>query len=229
MDAAARDRATSRRAQCALRLDRARAERLYSCHTLQRGERDLQSGARVGFASVGGRSASARSVRLIALRGAHMHQRRLGGFGVVAQRRHRVAAGLEVQRQLGRADIASIRAIALQRSRGFAMELDTSEWADAPVKHLPVQRVPETIPCIGHPRARRERDFDQPSLLTRKLSKGLRPRMRYRAPASSQPSQIGTRRRHTALARFQQAHVPGRQLLDITFDGCRSGLSGHRH
>ena len=60
-----------------------------------------------------------------------MPQRRLGGFGVVAQRRHRVAAELEVRRQLGRADIASIRAFALQRSRGFAMELDTSERADA--------------------------------------------------------------------------------------------------
>ena len=59
-----------------------------------------------------------------------LRQRRLGGFRVVAKRRQRFVAQLEVGRELGRGDRGALASLALQCNRHPAIEVCTGDRPD---------------------------------------------------------------------------------------------------
>ena len=149
----------------ALGFVRSGAKHLYRRRSPQRGERYLEIDARVAL--LGQREQRhCTFCEAHRLRGAEMQQRGLCGLGVVAQRGHGLVAELEMGRELGRAHIAS-PARSRSSAAATAMQPDTSERADALVKHFPVERVPKNIFRV---------EIAQPTLPARELGAGFRQR-----------------------------------------------------
>ena len=97
----------------ALGFVRSGAKHLYRRRSPQRGERHLEIDARVALlGQLEKRHCTFREPQ--GLRGAEVQQSRLRGFRVVAQCRHGFVAKLEMGRELGRAHIESLSALALE-------------------------------------------------------------------------------------------------------------------
>ena len=112
---------------------------------------------------------NARSVMLMHSSRAEVRKRGFGGLGVVAQRGHRLAASLEVHRELRGGDRRACGALAFERGADFAVKLRPSRWRRALVQHLAEERVPERIRQLCRIAAFLGTRGDEPQLLAREL------------------------------------------------------------
>ena len=145
-----------------------------------------------------------------------MQQRRLGGFGVAMKCPHRLAAELEMERELRRGHLAAIGALALQRDGDLAMQLGTGKRADALVQHFAIQLVAESIAGVGERRLRREGHLGQPALAARELRASLceTRNLAFQYPRKRREPELNA----ADARRVEQPALLRSELPDVTLD-----------
>ena len=100
-------------------------------------------------------------------------ERRFCGLGVVAQRGHRLAASLEVHRELRGRDRHARGTLPFERGADLAVELRAGRWRGALVQHLTEERMPERIGRLGRVAPVSGTRRGEPQPLARELLAGL--------------------------------------------------------
>ena len=107
------------------------------------------------------------------MRCTEVQERGFCGFGVVAQRRHRLAASLEVHCELHGRDRQARGTLPFQRRTDLAVELRAGRWRGALVQHLTEEGMAERVRRLGYIAPVSATRRFQPQPLARELLAGL--------------------------------------------------------